>query len=37
MVLARADLVLLLGKRVDFTLKFGKAFAPGCRVVHLEA
>jgi acetolactate synthase-1/2/3 large subunit len=36
-VLARADLVLLLGKRVDFTLKFGKAFAPGCRVVQVEA
>ena len=36
-VLARADFVMLLGKRVDFTLKFGKAFAPGCRVVHLEA
>jgi acetolactate synthase-1/2/3 large subunit len=35
-VLARADLVLLLGKRVDFTLKFGKAFAPGCRVVHVR-
>jgi acetolactate synthase-1/2/3 large subunit len=29
--------VMLLGKRVDFTLKFGNAFAPGCRVVHLEA
>jgi thiamine pyrophosphate-dependent acetolactate synthase large subunit-like protein len=36
-VLARADLVLLLGKRVDFTLKFGKAFAPGCRVVQVQA
>jgi thiamine pyrophosphate-dependent acetolactate synthase large subunit-like protein len=35
-VFARADLVLLLGKRVDFTLKFGKAFAPGCRVVQIE-
>jgi acetolactate synthase-1/2/3 large subunit len=35
-VLARADLVLLLGKRADFTLKFGKAFAPGCRVVDLQ-
>jgi acetolactate synthase-1/2/3 large subunit len=35
-VLAQADLVLLLGKRVDFTLKFGKAFAPGCRVVDLH-
>lgn len=36
-VLARADAVLLLGKRLDFTLRFGKAFAPGCRVVHAEA
>jgi acetolactate synthase-1/2/3 large subunit len=35
-VLAQADLVLLLGKRVDFTLRFGKAFAPGCRVVDLH-
>jgi acetolactate synthase-1/2/3 large subunit len=35
-VLAQADLVLLFGKRVDFTLKFGKAFAPGCRVVDLH-
>jgi len=35
-VLARSDLVLLLGKRVDFTLKFGKAFAPGCRVVDVR-
>jgi len=36
-ILARADLVLLLGKRVDFTLKFGKAFAPGCRVFQVKA
>jgi acetolactate synthase-1/2/3 large subunit len=36
-ILVRADLVLLLGKRVDFTLKFGKAFAPGCRVVHVQS
>ena len=28
-VLAQADLVLLLGKRVDFTLKFGKALRAG--------
>jgi acetolactate synthase-1/2/3 large subunit len=35
-VLAQADLVLLLGKRVDFTLKFGKAFTPGCRVVDVR-
>jgi acetolactate synthase-1/2/3 large subunit len=36
-VLKQADLVLLLGKRQDFTLKFGKAFAPGCRVVDVQA
>src|SRR5262245_4825900 len=36
-VLARADLVLLLGKQVDFTLKFGKAFAPGARVVQAQS
>jgi acetolactate synthase-1/2/3 large subunit len=36
-VLAQADLVLLLGKRVDFTLKFGKAFNPACRMVDLHA
>jgi acetolactate synthase I/II/III large subunit len=36
-VLARADAVLLLGKRLDFTLRFGKAFALGCRVLHAEA
>jgi acetolactate synthase-1/2/3 large subunit len=35
-VLARADLVLLLGKRADFTLKFGRAFGAGCRVVDLQ-
>ena len=28
-VLKKADVVLLLGKRLDFTLKFGEAFAPG--------
>jgi len=36
-VLARADAVLLLGKRLDFTLRFGKVFAPGCRLAHAEA
>jgi acetolactate synthase-1/2/3 large subunit len=36
-VLVRADLVLLLGKRVDFTLKFGKAFAPGSRVLQVQS
>jgi acetolactate synthase-1/2/3 large subunit len=32
-VFAEADLVLLLGKPLDFTLRFGQAFAPGCRIV----
>ncbi|HEY1287427.1 MAG TPA: thiamine pyrophosphate-binding protein [Burkholderiales bacterium] len=36
-ILSRADLVLLLGKRVDFTLKFGKAFAPAARVVQVQS
>jgi acetolactate synthase-1/2/3 large subunit len=36
-VLKQADVALLLGKRLDFTLKFGKAFAPECRVLHAEA
>lgn len=33
--LASADLVLLVGKRLDFTLRFGApgAFAPGCRFI----
>jgi acetolactate synthase I/II/III large subunit len=31
-VLAQADAVLLLGKRRDFTLKFGRAFAESCKV-----
>jgi acetolactate synthase-1/2/3 large subunit len=35
-VLARADRVLLLGKRVDFTLKFGKAFAADCIVLQVD-
>jgi acetolactate synthase-1/2/3 large subunit len=35
-VLARADVVLLLGKRPDFTLKFGSAFSPQCRVIQLD-
>jgi acetolactate synthase I/II/III large subunit len=36
--LAQADVVLLLGKRVDFTLRFGQppAFAPGCRFIHAD-
>ena len=33
-VLAKADVVLLLGKPLDFTLKFGKAFAPDCRILQ---
>jgi acetolactate synthase-1/2/3 large subunit len=36
-ILKRADAVLLLGKRLDFTLKFGAAFATGCRLLHADA
>jgi acetolactate synthase-1/2/3 large subunit len=36
-VLARADAVLLVGKRLDFTLKFGGALAEGCRVLRSDA
>ena len=36
-VLAKADVVLLLGKPLDFTLKFGKAFSPECRVLKADA
>jgi acetolactate synthase I/II/III large subunit len=32
-ILKKADAVLLLGKPLDFTLKFGSAFAPDCRVL----
>ena len=35
-VLAQADVVLLLGKPLDFTLKFGKAFSKGCRVLRAQ-
>jgi acetolactate synthase-1/2/3 large subunit len=37
-VLARADLVMLLGKQLDFTLRFGRApaFDPRCRFVHID-
>jgi acetolactate synthase-1/2/3 large subunit len=35
--LAEADLVLLLGKPLDFSLRFGQAFARDCRVVVLDA
>jgi acetolactate synthase I/II/III large subunit len=33
-VLKQADVVLLLGKRLDFMLKFGKVFNEHCRVLH---
>jgi acetolactate synthase-1/2/3 large subunit len=38
-VLAQADCILLLGKRVDFTLKFGKAPAidAACVFIHIDA
>ncbi len=36
-VLSRADAVLLLGKRPDYTLKFGRVFAEGCRVLRVGA
>jgi acetolactate synthase-1/2/3 large subunit len=32
-ILAKADVVLLLDKPLDFTLKFGKAFSPDCRIL----
>ena len=37
-VLRQADLVLLLGKRLDFTLRFGRApaFAPDCRFIQID-
>ena len=37
--LARADCVLLLGKRLDYTLKFGQVpvFAPGCAFLQVDA
>jgi acetolactate synthase-1/2/3 large subunit len=35
-LLGEADLVLLLGKPLDFSLRFGQAFARGCRVVALD-
>jgi acetolactate synthase-1/2/3 large subunit len=36
-VLAAADAVLLAGKPIDFTLKFGTALGPKCRVLQTEA
>ena len=35
-LLGEADLVLLLGKPLDFSLRFGRAFARDCRVVALD-
>lgn len=35
-VLKSADLIVLLGKKLDFTLKFGAAAAPDCRFVMLD-
>ena len=35
-ILAQADVVLLLGKRLDFTLKFGAALAPDCRIMRAD-
>lgn len=35
-VLAEADLVVLLGKRADFTLRFGEALAEDARVICLD-
>ncbi|OZI82656.1 thiamine pyrophosphate-binding protein [Bordetella genomosp. 2] len=36
-LLAQADCVLLLGKRLDFTLQFGKAFHADCAFVQIDA
>jgi acetolactate synthase-1/2/3 large subunit len=35
-VLGEADAVWLAGKRRDFTLKFGKVFAPDCKLMETE-
>jgi acetolactate synthase-1/2/3 large subunit len=35
-VLAAADVVVLAGKKRDFTLKFGAAFASGCQVIEVD-
>lgn len=35
-VLGQADVVLLAGKRRDFTLKFGRIFAPDCTVLETQ-
>ena len=36
-MLAQADRVLLVGKRVDFTLKFGHGLASDCEVMQIDA
>jgi acetolactate synthase-1/2/3 large subunit len=38
-LLKEADLLLLLGKKADFTVRFAQesAFAPGCRVIQVDA
>jgi acetolactate synthase-1/2/3 large subunit len=35
-MLAQADRVVLIGKRMDFTLKFGAAFPADCHFVHVD-
>ena len=35
--LARADCVVMVGKRRDFTLAFGKALAPDCDVLNIDS
>ncbi len=35
-MLAQADCVLLVGKRIDFTLKFGRAFAETCEFLQVD-
>ncbi|MEO5694662.1 MAG: thiamine pyrophosphate-binding protein [Usitatibacter sp.] len=35
-MLSQADAVMLLGKRTDFTLKFGKAFAADCQFIQVD-
>ena len=34
--LSQADCVLLLGKKVDFTVKFGAVFPPGCEFLQVD-
>ncbi len=38
-VLSQADLVVLIGKKLDFTLRFGNepAFHPECRIIHVDS